>query len=95
MTNEEIAVFRLGNFAIFKLKGGPSISGFAKSDPAHSELIRIDSMVIGNGGELEQLSLRLLPGEIESARKLNEPPIFEDSEGNTHIMPQNFWPDIE
>jgi hypothetical protein len=93
MSDDVIQQARRGGFARIKLRGGPTISGYAGTDPHNPRFLRLDSFVAEDDGSLSQVSLRLTTGDVETVEVLADAPRFRNRDGTPVVMPASFWPE--
>jgi hypothetical protein len=91
MNPEMLAKMRGGSFAQVTIQDDATVSGWLGQDLEEGEFLRLDGMILSEGGYLQQISLRLLPGDIRAVRFLPESPLFMDVDGNVLTMERGFF----
>ncbi len=93
MNPEMVARMRQGSFARVVIVGDAAISGWLGSDPDDPDFLRLDGLILGEAGYLEQISLRLVPADILAITYLPESPLFIDADAHELRMEPGFFPD--
>lgn len=91
MNPQMVARMRAGSFARVVLEGEAVVSGWLGADPESPEHLRLDGMVLGEAGYLEQVSLRLVPDDVRAVTYLPESPVFLDLDGHELRMEPGFF----
>ncbi|MDR0533911.1 MAG: hypothetical protein LBH01_08150 [Verrucomicrobiales bacterium] len=95
MKSEDLARVRTGVYAQIILYNDIMLSGYIGSDPAQPELLRFDSFLPNDYGQLQEISLKLEPGDLINVHILHDPPEFSDTEGNNVRLPNGFFPHLK
>lgn len=80
-----------GGFARVTLDEATAFTGYLAADPAQPGQLRMDGCVLGPGGHLEQVSIRLEFDDIRHIQFLPDAPEFIDAEGHSYRMPSEFF----
>jgi hypothetical protein len=84
-----------GTFARVTLDGDTPFTGYIGGDPAAPDFFRMDGYVLGAGGHLEAISIRLAADDIRHIHFLPEPPEFIDGDGHSIRMEAGFLPALD
>jgi hypothetical protein len=82
-----------GSFVSVILAEGTTLRGYVGADLGGPDCLRLDTMLLGETGNLEQVSLQLRPEDIAQVRFLPEAPVFVDQEGHDVRMGEGFFSD--
>lgn len=92
--SEDLDRVRPGVYAQIILHDDIMLSGYIGTDPANAELLRFDSFLRNDHGQLQEISLRLEPGDLVNVHILHDPPEFSDAEGYSLRLPAGFFPHL-
>lgn len=88
------ARIRSGEFATIIIEEETRFSGYIATDPAKPELLRMDGYILSDSGNLQQISISLIPTEIFHITFLPEPPEFIAHDGTSILMEKGFFKDL-
>ncbi|MFQ3671493.1 MAG: hypothetical protein SNJ84_08545 [Verrucomicrobiia bacterium] len=91
MNPEMLARMRKGSFARVVIVGDAAISGWLGADPEEEGALRLDGMILGEAGYLEEISLRLMPEDVVAVTFLVESPLFVDADFHEVRMEPGFF----
>jgi len=85
---------RQGGFVKILLEEDTSFTGYIGVDPTEPDGLRMDGYVLSETGHLQQISISLVPEDIQHVQFLPEPPDFIDREGTSVRMEPGFFPEL-
>jgi hypothetical protein len=94
MNPELLNRIKNGSFVKIVLREEVTLLGYAGADLESPALIRFDSMVLGDSGYLEKVSLQMAEEDIATVHFLPEAPVFVDHDGNEIRMEPGFFQDF-
>ncbi len=94
MNPQMTARIRSGEFATITIEQDTRFTGFIATDPDQPESLRMDGYVLSDAGNLQQISISLIPDEIDHIQFLPEPPEFMAQDGTSILMEKGFFENL-
>lgn len=91
LSDEEFHRLCSGGFVRVTLVDGPTLQGYAATDPDDGNLLRVDGFAFEEDGMVSEFSVRLRPSQIETGVTLGEAPEVADPNGRIYRMKAAFF----
>lgn len=91
MNPQMTARIRSGEFVTIIIEEETSFTGYIATDPEKPESLRMDGYILSESGNLQQISISLMPDEIYHITFLPEPPEFIAQDGSSLLMEKGFF----
>ncbi|MEM6822350.1 MAG: hypothetical protein AAF558_10465 [Verrucomicrobiota bacterium] len=91
MNPQLLSRIRSGECVRITLEEDVTFSGYIAEDPEVSEKLRMDGYIVEASGYLQQISIQLVPDDIQQIDFLTDPLEFFDQEGNSIQMKKGFF----